>query len=50
VTCALAIPVLLASACVEVYVWPHVLRAGLARRLSRAAARRCPEDPPLHFV
>jgi hypothetical protein len=27
VTCALAIPVLVASACVEVYAWPHVLRA-----------------------
>ena len=27
VTCALAIPVLLASAFAEVYMWPHVLRA-----------------------
>jgi hypothetical protein len=27
VTCALAVPVLVASACLEVYVWPHLLRA-----------------------
>jgi hypothetical protein len=26
VTCALAVPVLVASACLEVYVWPHLLR------------------------
>jgi hypothetical protein len=27
VTCALAVPVLVATACLEVYAWPHLLRA-----------------------